>query len=691
MDKARDLLFELGTEELPPKSLRALRDALGENFSSLLGHNSLDFESIRTFASPRRLAVLVSRLAVSQPDTVRERKGPAVAAAFDAQGLATKAAQGFARSCGVAVEQLERESTAQGEWLVFREALKGTPSQELIPALLNESLAKLPIAKRMRWGAGSIEFVRPVHWSVLIYGSEVIPAEILGTQAGNLTYGHRFHAPNPIRIDQAIEYPELLRTRGWVIADFESRREIIRSQAQELAETLGALALIDEELLDEITALVEWPIALSGSFDPRFLDLPSEVLITTMQSNQKYFPLTTRRGEIYPGFITLSNIESSCPESVKRGNERVIRPRLSDAEFFWKKDRKTTLEARRPMLQSIIFQKRLGSLYEKSERVRRIAEWIADQLHIDSSAAVRAAQLAKADLLSEMVGEFPPLQGIMGRYYAAAEGEGDEVARAIEEQYFPRQAGGALPETRTGQILSVADKIDTLVGIFSAGLIPSGDKDPYALRRAALGLLRILIEGRLDLDLLALLALASDLLPNDLGSDSARADAYTFILERLRGYFLERGFKADEFEAVLAVNPSRPLDFENRLQAVADFRALSAAESLAAANKRIRNILRKSEHQAGAEVEPDYFEFPEERELFLAMSRAAQDIEPCLEGLEYPQALTRLSQLRESVDHFFDRVMVMVEDPRVRSNRLALLYQVQALFLRIADISKLQT
>ncbi|MGH8549562.1 MAG: glycine--tRNA ligase subunit beta [Methylococcales bacterium] len=690
VDNQHDLLFELGTEELPPKSLLGLRDALRENLAGLLRHNNLRFDGIRAFATPRRLAALVSGLAAAQPDTFRERKGPALSAAFDSDGQPTQAARGFARSCGVTVDELVREVSDQGEWLFFREAVRGALTETLIPGIVNESLARLPIAKRMRWGAGSIEFVRPVHWSVLMYGSEVITADILGTTSGNITYGHRFHAPDPIRIRKPSEYAELLHRHGWAIADFETRRESIRSQVEESARALGAVALIDDELLDEITSLVEWPVAVSGSFDPRFLELPSEVLISTMQANQKYFPLTTGSGEIYPAFITVSNLESSRPDSVRKGNERVIRPRLADAEFFWNQDRKSTLESRLPSLKDIIFQKQLGSLYDKSVRVLKLAETIANRLNADPQTAIRAAMLAKADLLSEMVGEFPSLQGIMGRYYAESDGESIEVARAIEEQYLPKHAGGALPETQAGQILSVAEKLDSLVGIFSAGIIPSGDRDPYALRRAALGVLRILIEKKLDLDILDIVEFASNLLPEAIRNERAGSEVSTFIVERMRGYCLERGFKADEFEAVLAVKPSRPLDFEKRLIAVAGFRSLAAAESLASANKRIRNILRKSDTEIAGTVDPERFAGGEERNLFEAMTAAADAIAPLLERDDYTGALTRLSELRESVDNFFDKVMVMVEDPMVRNNRLALLAGIQSMFLRIADISKLQ-
>lgn len=691
MEDKHDLLFELGTEELPPKSLGRLSDALRDNVTVLLEQNNLGFDAIRAFATPRRLALLVSRLVATQPDTFRARKGPAVSAAFDSEGSPTRAAQGFARSCGTTVDQLDREITDKGEWLFFREEVQGTRCETLIPAIVNESLVRLPIARRMRWGSGTTEFVRPVHWSVLLYGSQVISVNILGTTSANLTYGHRFHAPGEIQIEKPCEYAELLYERGKVIVDFETRRESILGQVNQAANDRGAIPLIDDELLDEITSLVEWPVAVTGSFETRFLELPPEVLITTMQTNQKYFPLTAESGELYPVFITVSNIESSHPDSVRNGNERVIRPRLADAEFFWNQDRKTSLESRLLRLEDIIFQNKLGTLADKSNRVMKLVELIAGQLNVEAKSAVRAAKLAKADLLTDMVVEFPSLQGTMGRYYATADGENEEVAKAIEEQYFPKRSGGILPETTAGQILSVAEKLDSLVGIFSVGMIPTGDKDPYALRRSALGMLRILIEKQLDLDISRLMAFAIDLLPEPVRNDHSHAELSSFMNDRLRGYCLERDFKSDEFDAVLAVKPTRPLDFEKRLKAVADFRSLAAAESLAAANKRIRNILRKSGLEVVQDVDPKQFSGGEENNLFRVMRAAAEAIEPMLEQDDYTAALTRLSKLRGTVDDFFEKVMVMVEDPVVRNNRLALLSKIQSLFLRIADISKLQS
>ncbi|MCS5565195.1 MAG: glycine--tRNA ligase subunit beta [Methylococcales bacterium] len=690
MASKSDFLFEIGTEELPPKSLCRLRDALRDNLSGLLNQNKLDFDAIRAFATPRRLAILVSGLAAAQPDSTSERKGPSVSAAFDSDGNPTKAAEGFARSCGVGVDQLDRQVTGKGEWLFFREEVQGAETESLLAEMVNESLARLPIAKRMRWGTGSTEFVRPVHWSVLLYGDRSIEARVLGTVSGRVTYGHRFHAPDAIVLESPDEYAGVLETRGKVVADFEVRRERIRGQVEKIARGLGAIALVEDDLLDEVTSLVEWPVAVAGSFDARFLDLPSEVLITTMQTNQKYFPLISESGELRPGFITVSNIESLNPASISSGNERVIRPRFSDAEFFWTQDRKQTLENRLPALEGIVYQKKLGTLAQKSNRVTALAEFIAGEIQADAESAVRAARLAKADLLTDMVGEFPSLQGTMGRYYSLADGESSEVAQAIEEQYLPKQSGGALPKSLAGQVLSVAEKLDSLVGIFSAGLIPSGDKDPYGLRRSALGLIRVLVEKKLDLDILRLIDVAVKQLPEKLHNDQLAGEISSFIHDRLRGYCLDRGFRADEFDAVLAVHPTRPLDFEKRLQAVAGFRSLAAAESLAAANKRIQNILRKSGTDADGEVDPACFQDPEESRLFESMIEAADAVNPMLERDDYTEALRRLSELRVTVDLFFENVMVMVEDPGLQNNRLALLSGVQSLFLRIADISRLQ-
>ncbi|WP_045226193.1 glycine--tRNA ligase subunit beta [Methyloterricola oryzae] len=689
MAENRDLLFELGTEELPPKSLLNLATALKTSVEASLAQ-TLEHSGVTVYATPRRLALCVKALAARQPDYVVEKRGPALNAAFDADGKPTKATEGFARSCGTSVDQLFTQKTDKGEWLFFRETKQGATVAELLPRMLNQALLALPIAKRMRWGAGTAEFVRPAHWVVLLYGSEVIAAEILGLSTGRITRGHRFHSSASLELASASEYPQRLRDEGHVIAHFDERRACIKELAEQTAAAAGGIAHIEPELLDEVTALVEWPVPVLGNFEPRYLALPAEVLITTMQENQKYFPVKNAQGALLPHFITFSNIESSRPDTVREGNERVVRPRLSDAEFFWNQDRRKTLEQRVPDLANITFQKTLGSVLDKTHRVQRLAAHIAGALETQSAWVERAALLAKADLLTEMVGEFTNLQGTMGRYYALAEGEPEEIAAAIEEQYLPKVSGGALPETRTGQILALAEKIETLAGIFSAGLIPSGDKDPYALRRAALGALRILAECGLDLDLEDLIAHALQSLSHPFDRETTQTAVRDFVLERLRGYSLDKGYRHDEIDAVLDMFGRNPLDYLSRLKAVREFRGLPESASLAAANKRIRNILRKSEEAPVANVDENVLTEAPEHALLRAARDAEAAILPLLQQRDYTAALCRLAVLKEPVDAFFDGVMVMAEDPALRANRLGLLAIVDGLFMDIADISRLQ-
>jgi glycyl-tRNA synthetase beta chain len=690
MAETRDLLFELGTEELPPKSLLKLSEALKDNMAAGLEKAGLSYAAIEAYATPRRLALLVRGLAAAQPDQTVERRGPALNAAYDANGTPTKATEGFARSCGVTADQLITLKTDKGEWVGLIQEVRGKPTEMLIPDIIRQSLAALPIAKRMRWGTGLAEFVRPVQWVVLIYGDDVIDCEILGVAAGRTTRGHRCHAPDPITITSPAEYAGLLTTQGHVLPDFGVRRTRIEQLAHQTAAAVQGRPLIDPDLLDEIAALVEWPVPVLGGFEARYLALPPEVLITTMQDNQKYFPVVDVDGKLLPHFITFSNIDSRRPELVREGNERVVRPRLADAEFFWNQDRKRTLEDRVEELGQVTFQNKLGSVLDKTRRVQHLAAFIAESLSVDPSFAERAALLAKADLLTHMVGEFTELQGLMGRYYALAEGEPEEVAQAIEEQYLPKVSGGPLPASRTGEILALAEKIDTLAGIFSIGQVPSGDRDPYALRRAALGVIRILIEKELDLDIEVLLGKALGRLPHSFDPDATRSALLNFLYERLRGYCLEQGYRHDEFEAVLAIRPTSLVDFLDRLAAVREFRGLTAAESLAAANKRIRNILRKSGETVVANADEQILVEPSEKALLTAARQAHADILPLLHARDYTTALCRLAQLRDSVDTFFDQVMVMSEDESLRLNRLGLLALVEGLFLNIADISALQ-
>lgn len=690
MSKQSNLFFELGTEELPPNSLLTLRDALQDQIAVRLTKLGLKHSRIERYATPRRLALLIHDVDRKQSDKSIEKRGPALSAAFDNDGSPTKAAEGFARSCGIPVGQLNTLETEKGQWLCYEEKVTGATTVSLLADMIKQSLAALPIAKRMRWSDLSSEFVRPVHWVVLLFGDDVVETEVLGIRSDRYSRGHRFHHPDKIRIVDPSSYNDLLRQEGKVIVKFEERKQRIHDLATEAARAVNAEAHIEEPLLNEITALVEWPAAITGRFEDRFLELPEEVLITTMQSNQKYFPVKNTSGKLLPYFIAFSNIESKNIETVRQGNERVIRPRLADAEFFWQSDRKSNLESRVKQLSGIIFQKDLGTIADKSDRVEKLTEAIAKSLKIRSTMAKQAARLAKCDLLTDMVGEFPTLQGTMGRYYALADQEPNEVAEALEEQYLPKQSGGLLPQSQTGQILALADKIDTVVGIFSVGLVPSGDRDPYALRRAALGVLRIIVEKKLTLDLQYLVEMSARLFHHEFDRPSLIPTVMEFFIDRMKGYCLERGYKHDEFEAVLSVRPTAPLDFEMRLQAVQKFRGLKEAESLAAANKRIRNILRKSETAPAEDVNDQDLLEPQEIALLETSRNAEIAVTPMLEGRHYIDALTRLAQLRDSVDGFFDHVMVMSDDIQLRQNRLGLLTFIEKLFLRIADISKLQ-
>ncbi|MCF6230628.1 MAG: glycine--tRNA ligase subunit beta [Gammaproteobacteria bacterium] len=700
MSEKRSLLIEIGTEELPPKSLKRLSDALGAGVVEGMRDANLHFGEVTLYATPRRLAMLVKNVDLQQPDKQTERRGPAVKAAFDADGNPTKAVQGFARGCGVEVAQLEQIETAKGAWLVYHSEQKGEATAKLIPAIVQSSLDKLPIPKRMRWGSLNTEFVRPAHWVVMLLGSDVLAAEILGIKAGRESRGHRFHHPATLSISEPEAYAPLLESEGYVVADFAVRREAVRAQILSAAAKLNGSAVIDEELLDEVTSMVEWPRAVAGDFDARFLEVPAEALITTMKSNQKYFHLVDEQGKLMPHFITISNIASNNPNAVKEGNERVIRPRLADADFFWKQDRKHTLQSHLQSLESVVFQNKLGTLYDKSRRIENLARELAADIGCDSEQAARAALLSKCDLMTNMVGEFPDLQGVMGRYYATHDGESNEVACALDEQYRPRFAGDQLPEGGVGQAVAIADKLDTLVGIFAIGEVPTGDKDPFALRRAALGVLRILIEKERDIDLMATLRKACatfhaqqgthDLFATTDTSEKVATAVFDFMMERLRGYFHDKGYQIDEFEAVSGVRPTRPHDFAQRIEAVRLFRTLPEATSLAAANKRIHNILKKVAGTLPEKLDAALLVETQEQALADAVDELSDEVHKLFDNRDYPAALSRLARLREPVDNFFDHVMVMAEDEALRNNRLALLNRLQTLFLRVADLSRLQ-
>ncbi len=688
-DSTQDLLIELGTEELPPKALKKLSEAFTGGIVDGLKKAGFEINEVTSFAAPRRLAVLIKSVAASQPDRNIERKGPALKAAYDADGNPTKAVMGFARSCGVEVSELQQQETDKGVWLVFKATEKGRALCALIEDIVNQSLAKLPIPKRMRWGDNDAEFVRPVHWLVMMFGEQVIDAEVLGQKASAQTFGHRFHAPAAITLNTASEYQAKLLDEGYVIADFAQRKEKIRQQVIDTGKQLGGETVLDEDLLDEVTALNEWPIAVAGEFDEIYLDVPAEALIKTMQDNQKYFPVTDGANNLKNYFITISNIDSKSPEKVKQGNERVVRPRLADAKFFWEQDQKQPLEAFNAALEKVVFQKKLGTIAEKTKRVAGLAESIAAQLNANVDYVKRAAVLSKCDLMTDMVGEFASLQGVMGKRYAQKAGEPDEVALALDEQYKPRGASDDTASTATGQILSISDKLDTLVGIFAIGQKPTGEKDPYALRRASLGVLRTIIERQLDLDLKQLIAESAKLLQDKVDASKVEADVFDYIIERLRAYYLDRGVTADVFDAVSALSPSRPLDFDKRIKAVSAFRELAEAQSLAAANKRVGNILKKSASDNNATVDESLLSEDAEKKLYETLSSLSQTVEPMFDAGDYEAALTKLSSLRDPVDAFFDSVMVMADDEAVKNNRIALLNSMNQLFLRAADLSRL--
>jgi glycyl-tRNA synthetase beta chain len=692
MSAAKDFLVEIGTEELPPKALRSLITAFSNALEAGIDEARLEHGAVHAYASPRRLAVLVEQLGAGQESQTKSQKGPPVSIAFDSDGNVTPAGQAFADKCGVAVDKLGRNKTDKGEWLSCDIVEAGKKTAELMPDLIEAALAALPIPRRMRWGAGEAEFVRPVHWVVLLHGSTVIKAPILGITAGNKSRGHRFHSSQPVVIKSAADYLQALESDGHVIADFERRRKLVKEGVEALAKEAGGSVVDGESLYDEVTALVEWPVPITGSFDEEYLALPRECVISTLTGHQRYFPVANKAGDLLPRFITVANLESTDPDQVRDGNERVIRPRLADAAFFWDSDRRTPLAARQEALREVVYQRGLGSLHDKSARTAAIAAAMADALDVDAVTVQRAAELAKCDLLTGMVGEFPELQGTMGRYYATSDGEPQGVADAIAEHYLPRFAGDVLPTAVDGQILAVADKLDTLAGVFSIGKTPSGNRDPFGLRRAALGIVRILIECGLDLDLKALLETAVAKQPKSkIEADELSASLYAFITERLRRYFLDRdnALATETFDAVLARRPASLVDFERRLSAVQAFIELESAASLAAANKRVANILKKAEHSDATAVKEKLLADPAEVALWTELSAAKTAVAPMLEAREYTGALTALAGLRETVDRFFDDVMVMADDKATRNNRLALLAEMRALFLDVADISRL--
>lgn len=683
---AQDFLVEIGTEELPPKALTTLATAFADNLAAELAKQELTHADIQWYAAPRRLAVRVNQLVAQQADKTVEKRGPAISAAFDAAGNATKAAQGWAAGCGITVEQAERLETDKGAWLLCRQQLPGQGTTTLLPELVTNALSKLPIAKPMRWGNSDAEFIRPVHTVIMLYGNDVVPATILGRTSGNQTHGHRFHAPALVTVAHADTYLATLE-QAYVVADFAKRRAFIAAEVAKTAQALDGKVQTDEALLDEVTALVEWPVVLVGSFEESFLQVPAEPLISTMKDNQKYFPLLDNNGKLQNKFIFVANIASKDPQQIISGNEKVVRPRLSDAQFFFNTDRKQKLAERLDSLKTVLFQQQLGTLAEKSERIAKVAAFIAGKIGADVSAAERAGLLSKTDLMTNMVGEFPEVQGIMGMHYARLDGEAEAVALALNEQYMPRFAGDQLPSRLEGAAVAIADKLDTLVGIFGIGQSPKGDKDPFALRRAAIGALRIMVEKQLPLDLVDVIAFSQQTFGDKLSNNNVAEEVLEFMLGRFRAWYEGEGYSVDVIQAVLARRPTNAADFDRRVKAVAQFRKLDAAAALAAANKRVANILAKVEGDVAESVNSALLQEAAEKALYQAMV-AEQAYQAGV--TDYAQSLSHLAALRDVIDNFFDTVMVNADDAAIRANRQALLKQLRELFLQVADISLLQ-
>ena len=685
----QNFLVEIGTEELPPKALKTLATSFADNVEAELNQAGLTFDKIEWFAAPRRLAVKVLNLATQQPSKEIEKRGPAVSAAFDAEGKPTKAAEGWARGCGITVDQAERIATDKGEWLVHRAKIEGQPTKNLLNDIVANALAKLPIPKPMRWADKTVQFIRPVHTVTMLLGDELIEGEILGVASARTIRGHRFLGEKEFEIQHADQYPQLLREKGSVVADFNERKAEILAKSQAKATALGGVADIEESLLEEVTSLVEYPNVLAAKFEERFLAVPAEALVYTMKGDQKYFPIYDKDGKLLPHFIFVSNINPEDPTAIIEGNEKVVRPRLTDAEFFFKTDLKQKLVDRLPRLETVLFQQQLGTLKDKTDRIEQLAGEIAKQIGADEAKAKRAGLLSKCDLMTNMVFEFTDTQGVMGMHYARHDGEDEEVAVALNEQYMPRFAGDELPKSLVASAVALADKFDTLTGIFGIGQAPKGSADPFALRRAALGALRIIVEKNLPLDLEDLVKKSAALFGDKLTNQNVVADVVDFMLGRFRAWYQDEGIAVDVIQAVLARRPTRPADFDARVRAVSHFRTLDSAEALAAANKRVSNILAKADAAIG-EINLTACVEPAEKALAEAVLALRTEVQPLIAKGDYTAVLDKLANLRTPVDNFFDNVMVNAEDPALRQNRLAILNTLQGLFLQVADISVLQ-
>ncbi len=688
--KFENLLIEVGTEELPPKSLRKLAESFVANFEEELNKAELSYESATWYAAPRRLAINVKQLVLAQADKVVEKRGPAIAQAFDTDGNPTKAAQGWARGNGITVEQAERLTTDKGEWLLHRAKVVGVETKSLVAEMAQRALDKLPIPKPMRWGSNKTQFIRPVHTVTMLLGSELIEGELLGIKSARTIRGHRFMGVDTFELDHADNYLTSLKEQGKVLADYQLRKSIINSDAQAAAEKIGGVADLEDDLLEEVASLVEWPVVLTASFEEKFLNVPAEALVYTMKGDQKYFPVFDQAGKLLPNFIFVTNIESKDPQQIISGNEKVVRPRLADAEFFFETDKKHSLESRLASLETVVFQNQLGTIKDRVERISALAAFIAEGIAADATQAARAGLLSKSDLMTNMVMEFTDLQGTMGMHYARLDGETEAVAVALEQQYKPKFSGDTVPTSDISITVALAEKLDTLVGIFGIGQAPKGAADPFALRRAAIGILRICVENNLPLDLIDLIAKAQALHGSNLCNEETAEQVLEFLMGRFRAWYQDQGVSVDVILAVLARRPTSPADFDSRIKAVAHFRTLEQAAALAAANKRVSNILAKVKGDVAVNIEESLLVEAAEKTLATKLNELQPQLAPLFANADYQQALGLLASLRESVDTFFEDVMVMADDEALKHNRLALLSSLREQFLHVADISLLQ-
>jgi glycyl-tRNA synthetase beta chain len=685
---AKNLLLELGTEELPPKSLLTLAQSLHDSFVKQLNDQGLSFVSSKWYATPRRLALFIESLDEVQKDREIEIKGPAVKAAFDADGNPTKAALGWASANGITIDQAERLSTPKGEWLYVKTVKKGNSTVSLVPDMFRTALKSLPIPRLMHWGDKKEEFVRPVHTLCMLFGSDLIEGSILGVNSSKTINGHRFLGKQQVTINSADTYVEQLRNEGAVVADYQERKASIIKQVTDIANSVNGVADLDDDLVNEVTSIVEEPHIFKATFEERFLKVPAEALVYTMKGDQKYFPIYDKDKKLLPAFAFASNINPADTTSLISGNERVVRPRLSDAEFFFNTDRKQSLESFFSRLETIVYQKDIGTIAYRSNCVEELARYIAKAIGADESKAARAAHLAKCDLASTMVTEFTDTQGVMGMHYAELDGEDKDVSDAIFEQYWPRFSGDAIPTKGVQISLSLAEKIITLVGIFGINMLPKGDKDPFGLRRAAIGLLRIILENSISINFVDVIEKACEILKDKLKLADTKDQVVSFIYNRLKGYYQDQGIEASLFLAVLSTAPQDLVDFDKRVKAVKSFKDLPEAENLASAYKRVNNILSKAESKDST-INDSLLQEDAEKALVEALKEVTPKVNALYDSGDYSKALATLSELKVSVDNFFDKVMVNADDAAIKNNRIAILVNLHDLIGKTADISVL--